>query len=39
VRPPRLPLIGEELASVLSTIENAIAIHPNLKKYHILLNA
>jgi len=35
VRPPRLPLIGEERMSVLSIIENAIATRPNLDNYKI----
>lgn len=36
VRPPRLPIIGEERISVLTTIENAIATRPNLDNYKIL---
>ncbi len=35
VRPPRLPLTGEERLAVLTTIENAIATRPNLANYQI----
>lgn len=33
VRPPRLPLFGEERLTILKTIENAIATRPNLTNH------